>query len=97
MPVVRYSFTLDAIQDADLIRRLKTEVNASATVRAALRAWFERPTAADLNAKLDQLLAALRDVRVVQATAAPGDGNPVGEPAAARAGLNAMKRRFQGK
>ena len=96
MPVVRYSYSLDAIQDADLIRRLETEINASAVVRDALRAWYERPTAADLDAKLDRLLAAMRDVRVIQATA-PDDGNPVGEPAAARAGLDGMKQRFRGK
>ncbi len=91
MASVRYSFTLDAIKDAELVRWLELQVNTSASVRDALRAWVDRPTHQELDAKLDQVLEALRDVRVV---GTPAEIQKSTEPARARAGLNALKARF---
>jgi Arc/MetJ-type ribon-helix-helix transcriptional regulator len=95
MPAVRYSFTLDAIQDAALIRWLEMQPNASAAVREALREHLDQPTRAQLDAKLDRVLDALRNVQVVQGSAC-GDALESAEPAAARRGLDAMKARFRG-
>lgn len=95
MPAVHFSFTLDANLDSHTIRKLGTQPNLSATVRAALVAYFERPSHADLDVKLDTILEALRDVQVVKV----GEGAPVraegSEPALARRGLESMKARFR--
>ena len=94
MASVRYTFTLDAIKDADLVRWLELQVNTSAAVRDALRAYVAQPTHAHLDAKLDRLLDTLRGVHVVKG-ASVDDEPAEGEPAAARRGLDAMKRRFR--
>ena len=94
MPAVHFSFTLDAVLDSHIIRQLGTRPSLSATVRAALVAYFERPSHADLDVKLDTILEALRNVQVVKA----GEGVPVAEgsePAMARRGLESMKARFR--
>ena len=95
MPSVRYTFSLDAVQDADLVRWLKLQPNTSAALRDALRAFVERPTLADLDAKLDQALDALRGVKVLQAGAAGDPEHDQAEPARARANLDKMKERFR--
>jgi len=96
MAVVRYSFTLDAILDADLVRRLAME-STTEIVRAALRAYYGRPNHQDLDAKLDQVLDCLRGVQVVSVGGqAPGEPAKA-EPATARHGLDAMRKRFREK
>jgi len=95
MAVARFSFTLHAVHDSHIIRKLGMQPNLSATVRAALVAYFERPSHADIDVKLDTILEALRNVQVVKA----GGGVPVqaggSEPAMARRGLESMKARFR--
>jgi len=95
MASVRYTFTLDAVRDADIVRWLELQANTSSAVRDALRAYVARPTLFDLDAKLDKILDTMRGVHVVTVG---GDGalaEPNGEPAAARRGLDAMKARFR--
>lgn len=95
MAVVRYSFTLDAIKDADLVRRLGLESSTTEAVRAALRAYYDRPSHQDLAVMLDEVRDCLRGVQVI------GTGGQVtdseSEPATARHGLDAMRRRFRSK
>lgn len=91
MAIVRYSFCLDAIRDARYIQKLELEPNLSAAVRAAVIARYDRPTLQEIDAKLDRVLDALRNVQVV------GVGSEIGdqaEPARARAGLDKLKSRF---
>lgn len=95
MATVRYTFSLDAIQDAAVIRWLEMQPNTSSAVREALRAYTAQPTLADLDGKLDLVLDALRGVQVING--ATGDVPADAEPAAARRGLEAMKRRFGGE
>lgn len=94
MATARFTFSMDAIQDAAYIRRLELEPNLSAAVRAAIIAYYDRPTHGQIDAKLDQVLDALRGVQVVQAGA--GEAEQEGaEPALARANLDKMKARFR--
>jgi len=95
MPAVHFSFTLDANLDSHTIRKLGTQPNLSATVRAALVAYFERPSHADLDVKLDTILEALRNVQVVKGEGAPEQAAEGSEPAMARRGLESMKARFR--
>lgn len=94
MPAVRFTFSLDAIQDVDLVRWLELQPNTSAAVREALRAYVDRPTRGQLESKIDQVLDILRGVQVVQAGAGEA-GQEGGEPARARANLDKMKERFR--
>lgn len=94
MAAVRYTFSLDAIQDADLVRWLELQPNTSAAVREALRAYVDRPTRGQLESKIDQVLDILRGVQVVQAGTAASDDSEA-EPARARANLDKMKERFR--
>jgi len=94
MATVRYSFTLDAIKDADLVRWLELQPGISSTIRDALRAYAERPCHADLDAKLNEVLDALRNVQVVTGDKAATPEQ--GEPARAVAGLDAMLKKFGG-
>jgi hypothetical protein len=96
MAVVRYSFTLDAIKDADLVRRLAMD-STTEVVRAALRAYYNRPSHQDIDAKLDVVLDCLRGVQVVNAGSRAPDEAAEAEPATARRGLDAMRRRFREK
>jgi len=95
MPTVRYSISLDAIQDADIVRWIEAQSKrgASEAIRQAIRAYISQPTMGDLEEKLDNLFNLIRGLRVVEAqTEEPqteGD-----EPSAARRGLEAMKRKF---
>jgi len=86
---VRYTFSMDAIQDAHLVKRLEQEINMSAVVREAIRAYYEQPDHRQLDAKLDLILDALRGVQVFQP-----DTDEGGEPARARANLDKLIDRF---
>lgn len=97
MAVVRYSFTLDAVKDADLVRRLGTETSLTEAVRKALRAYYNRPSHQELDTKLDKVLDCLRGVQVVGVGSQASDGAEGAEPATARHGLDAMRRRFREK
>ena len=60
----------------------------------AARSYAERPTHRDLDAKLDRVLDALCEARVVTPQRPVSDSD-YGEPTAARRGLDAMKARFR--
>jgi len=94
MPTVRYSFSFDTGRDGGIIRWLDSQPNASAAVREAIQACIASPSRADLEAKLDRLLEMMRNMRTVEVPAeeTPAEGD---EPAEARKGLDAMKKRFQ--
>lgn len=94
MPAVRYSFTLDAVLDADLVRWLELQPNKAAIIREALHAHRARPALADLERKLDQVLDALRGVQVRASNAPALEGGS--EPARAVRGLNQMLEKFGG-
>ncbi len=94
MATVRYTFSLDAIQDTDIIRRLEAEPNVSAVVRAAVREFYDRPTRAALAERLDEIVEMLKYVRTVPA-AMPTVEATDGEPAMARHHLDKMKERFR--
>ena len=96
MASVRYSFTLDAIQDARYVKWLGTQANLSAAVRAAIVAYVDRPSHKDLDDKLDRLLDALRNVQVVGASVALTEQGHESEPARAKAGLANMLKKFRG-
>ena len=96
MATVRYTFTLDAIQDADVVRWLALQPNVSAAVRQALKAYVERPTHADLGDKLDEVLSAIRGIRVVEVGDLPQEGGG-SEPAKAATGLDRMVGKFGGR
>jgi hypothetical protein len=91
---VRFTFSLDAIKDARYIQKLALEPNLSAAVRAAIMAFYDLPTHKELDAKLDQVLDALRNVQVVSASSTETAETP-SEPARARSGLDKMKARFR--
>ena len=92
MPTVRISVSLDAIDDARLLQWLDKQTNASEAVRKALYAYIDRPSHGDLSARLEQLLEMMQRMKVVEVEEAPTED---GEPAAARRGLDAMKRKFR--
>jgi len=91
---VRMSFSLDAIKEADLLRRLELEVNVSSVVREALRAYYSQPTLADIERKLDEVIETLRGVQVIDASGS-GSSPAESEPAAARKGLDAMLDKYR--
>lgn len=97
MPTVRFSISLDAVKDARLMRWLDEQTNASEAIRKALYAYIDRPSHGDLSARLEQLLEMVQRMRVVEAPAEDTDEalTEDGEPAAARRGLDAMKRKFR--
>jgi hypothetical protein len=88
----RYTFTIDAIKDDDLLQWLEGQANTSAAVREALRAWVDRPTHQVLDEKLDRVRFARGGGLVGGGWA--GKTDTAAEPARARAGLNALKARF---
>ena len=97
MAVVRYSFTLDAIKDADKVRRLALEPSITEVVRKALDAYYSRPSHQDIDTKLDEVLDCLRGVQIVGMGSQAPDETAEVEPATARRGLDAMRRRFKEK
>ena len=96
MATTRYSFSLDSIKDAHIIKWLEIQPNLSAAVRVAILHEIEKPTMYDLDAKLDRVLDTLRNVQVVKGTGTAGAETPGSEPATAAAGLGAMLGRFKG-
>ena len=94
MPTVRYSFSFDTDRDNAIIHWLDSQSNASGAVREVIQNHITSPSRADLEAKLDRLLEMMRNMRTVEVPAkeVPAEGD---EPAQARAGLDAMKKRFQ--
>jgi hypothetical protein len=90
---VRYTFSLDALKDAEVVKWLDSQPNTSAAVRAALKAYVEKPTNADLNTKLDEILNAIQTARWTSPVPEPQE--PQGEePEAAVNGFRRMKDRF---
>lgn len=95
MASVRYTFSLDALKDAKVVKWLDSQPNISAAVREVLNAHVEGPTNANLGAKLDEILNAIQTARLVRP--APQQEGPQGdEPEAAVAGFGRMLQRFGG-
>lgn len=93
MPTVRYSFSFDAGRDVKIIHWLNSQTNASGAIRELIQDHITSPSRADLETKLDRLLEMMRNMRTVEI---PAEETPAGdEPAEARRGLDAMKKRFQ--
>jgi len=93
---VHYSFRLHAVHDADLIRWLELQPNKSAAVREALIAYVRAPSLGTMAAKQDEILAAIRALRVV-ASVAEGQEKDAESPAAPIPGLEEMLRdKFHG-
>jgi len=97
MPTVRISASLDAVKDARLLRWLDEQSNASEAIRKALYAYIDRPSHSDLSARLEQLLEMVQKMKVVEVPEVEEAQTEEGEPAKARRGLDAMKRRFSGE
>ena len=95
MASIRYSFTLDPATDTHLATWLKAQHNASAAIRIALLAYITRPTARDIAAKLDLILARLDNVQTVRATDDQEREPEQDEPTAAQRGLDAMIEHFR--
>ena len=100
MPTVRYSFSFDIDRDDAIIHWLDSQPNASGAIRELIQDHITSPSRADIEAiasrsetKLDRLLEMMNRKTVeVPAKEAPAEGD---EPAQARKGLDAMKRRFK--
>jgi len=90
---VRYTFALDAINDAEVIRWLEMQGNTSAAIREALKAFVNRPNHDDLSRKLDEVLTTVRTLRFVGPAEAREEGQ--GEPEKAARGLGRMVDRFR--
>lgn len=89
---VRYTFALDAIKDADVIRWLELQGNTSAAIRGALKAFLARPNHDDLDRKLNEILAAVKTARFVALEPQEGEGRS--EPERAARGLDRMVGKF---
>jgi hypothetical protein len=96
MATVRYTFTLDAVKDAGVVRWLDSQPNTSAAIREALKAYVGKPTNAELGAKLDEVLNAIQTARLVTSSPAQPEASQGGEPAAAVEGFSKMLKRFSG-
>lgn len=93
MASVRYTFSLDALKDAEVVKWLDSQPNTSAAVRAALKAYVEKPTNADLNTKLDEILNAIQTARWTAPISEPQE--PQGdEPEVAVKGFGRMVDKF---
>jgi len=95
MPTVRFSISLDAIKDVRLLRWLDEQANASEAIRKALYAYIDRPSHSDLASGLEQLLEMVQRMKVVEVLVEEEVQTEDGEPAKARRGLDAMKRKFR--
>lgn len=102
MAIVRYSFSLNALKDAELIHALEAQTSKSATVRAALTYYLlNRPTNAELSEKIDtlvnridhigQILQSEKVYRSSPETTAEADV----EPQRSVQGLDSMIERFR--
>lgn len=94
MPSVRYSFTLDALKDVDVIRWLDSQSNTSAAVREALKSYVEKPSNADLSLKLDEILNAIQTAQLVTPVEQPQPASSQAEPEIAVKGLKKMIQKF---
>jgi hypothetical protein len=93
MASVRYTFSLDALKDAEVVKWLDSQPNTSAAVRAALKAYVEKPSNADLSAKLDEILNVIQTARWTSPI--PETREPQGdEPEAAIRGFGRMVDKF---
>ena len=93
MPTVRYSISMDAIDDADVIRWLNKQGTTSEAIRRAVRAYINSPT--QLETKMDRLLEMVQKMKVVEVPIEEEAQTEEGEPAKARQGLDAMKKKFR--
>jgi len=93
MPTVRYSISMDAIDDADVIRWLDKQGTTSEAIRRAVRAYINSPT--QLETKMDRLIEMVQKMKVVEVPEVEEAQTEEGEPAKARAGLDAMKKKFR--
>lgn len=93
MPTVRYSISMDAIKNADVIRWIDQQDNASEAIRRLIRACINSPT--QLEVKLDRLIEMVQKMKVVETLVEEEAQTEDGEPAKARKGLDAMKKKFQ--
>ena len=93
MPTVRYSISMDAIDDADVIRWLDKQGTTSEAIRRAVRAYINSPT--QLETKMDRLIEMVQKMKVVEVPEVEEAQTEDGEPAKARKGLDAMKKRFR--
>lgn len=93
MASVRFTFTLHPVTDSKVITWLLSQPNTSAAVREALKAYVEKPTPAELGAKLDEILNTIQTARL----AAPMPQGPQegGEPQAALDGFGRMVEKFK--
>jgi len=93
MASVRFTFTLHPVTDSNVVTWLMSQPNTSAAVREALKAYIEKPTAAELGAKLDEILNAIQTARLVAPT--PQVAIEGEEPQAAIEGFDRMRERFK--
>lgn len=93
MASVRFTFTLHPVTDSKVITWLLSQPNTSAAVREALRAYIEKPTPAELGAKLDEILNAIQTARL--AAPMPQEPQEGGEPQKAIEGFDKMLERFK--
>ena len=93
---VRYTFALDAIKDADVIRWLELQGNTSAAIRGALKAFLTSPSHDDLGCKLDEILTVIRTLRFA-GPPEPLEGGDKSEPEQAARGLDRMVGKFSEK
>lgn len=95
MATVRFTFSADVEEDADVVKWLlkKPDGTRSRAIVDGLHDHISRPTHADLDAKLDRLLTTMHKA-VIRGTTPPTVPEDGEEPPEARQGLNAMKDRF---
>lgn len=93
MASVRYTFSLDAIKDTKIVKWLDSQPNTSAAVREALKAYVERPTSAELGARLDEILNAIQSARLMAPM--PQEPTEGGEPQKAIEGFDRMVEKFK--
>jgi hypothetical protein len=94
MATVRYTFSLDALKDAGVVKWLDSQPNTSAAVREALKAYVEKPTNAELGAKLDEILNAIQTARWTSPLPEEARESQGNEPEAAIRGFDKMLGKF---
>lgn len=93
MASVRFTFTLHPVTDSKVVNWLMSQPNTSAAVREALKAYIEKPTPAELGAKLDEILNAIQSARLTAPM--PQEIQEGGEPQAAIEGFGRMVEKFK--
>lgn len=94
MARVRYSFALDPIKDADIVRWLELQPNITAAIRKALLAYVERPSHVDLADRLDAMAGMINTLRFAQPVH-QSEGAEAGEPERATQGFDKMITKFR--